>query len=38
MCIEVLKSATVSCEKISKSGFTFQYPFIEKALTTNRHT
>ena len=38
MCIEVLKSATVSCEKISQSGFTFQYPSIEKALTTDRHT
>lgn len=38
MCIEVLKSATVSCEKISQSGFTFQFPVIEKALPTDRHT
>jgi uncharacterized protein len=37
MCIEVLKSATVSCEKISQSGFMFQYPLIEKALTTDHH-
>lgn len=26
MSIEVLKSATVSCEKIKKTGFVFQYP------------
>lgn len=31
--IEVLKSCTVSCEKIKKAGFTFLYPAIEPALT-----
>jgi NAD dependent epimerase/dehydratase family enzyme len=30
--IEVLKSATVSCEKIKQTGFTFLYPSIETAL------
>lgn len=30
--IEVLKSCTVSCEKIKKAGFTFLYPAIEPAL------
>jgi hypothetical protein len=30
--IEVLKSCTVSCEKIKQSGFTFLYPSIEAAL------
>ncbi len=30
--IEVLKSTTVSCEKIKKGGFTFLYPSIEAAL------
>lgn len=30
--IEVLKSATVSCEKIKKAGFVFLYPTIEPAL------
>jgi uncharacterized protein len=30
--IEVLKSCTVSCEKIKKAGFTFLYPDIEPAL------
>ncbi len=30
--IEVLKSATVSCEKIKKSGFVFLYPSIETAI------
>ena len=32
MSIEVLKSATVSCDKIHYSGFTFLYPTIEAAL------
>jgi uncharacterized protein (TIGR01777 family) len=32
MSIEVLKSATVSCDKIHYSGFTFLYPAIEAAL------
>jgi uncharacterized protein len=31
MSIEVLKSATVSCEKLSKTGFIFQYPTITAA-------
>jgi uncharacterized protein (TIGR01777 family) len=30
--IEVLKSTTVDCEKIKKTGFTFLYPSIEAAL------
>ncbi len=30
--IEVLKSCTVSCEKIKKTGFTFLYPSIESAI------
>jgi uncharacterized protein len=30
--IEVLKSCTVSCEKIKQAGFTFLYPSIEPAL------
>jgi len=30
--IEVLKSCTVSCEKIKQAGFTFLYPSIEAAL------
>lgn len=30
--IEVLKSATVNCEKIQKTGFTFLYPTMEVAL------
>jgi uncharacterized protein (TIGR01777 family) len=38
MCIEVLKSATVSCEKISQSGFTFQSSTIETVLPKDRHT
>ncbi len=32
MSIEVLKSVTVSCDKIHYSGFTFLYPTIEAAL------
>lgn len=34
MSIEVLKSATASCDKIHYSGFTFLYPTIEAALKT----
>ncbi|MEO6455003.1 MAG: TIGR01777 family oxidoreductase [Ginsengibacter sp.] len=30
--IEILKSATVSCDKIKKEGFTFLYPSIDSAL------
>jgi uncharacterized protein len=30
--VEILKSATVSCEKIKESGFTFLYPSIEAAV------
>jgi uncharacterized protein (TIGR01777 family) len=30
--IEILKSTTVDCEKIKKTGFTFLYPSIEAAL------
>jgi uncharacterized protein (TIGR01777 family) len=30
--VEILKSATVSAEKISSTGFTFSYPDIDKAL------
>jgi NAD dependent epimerase/dehydratase family enzyme len=29
---EILKSATVSCEKIKAAGFTFLYPSIDTAL------
>ena len=32
MSIEVLKSATISCDKIHYSGFTFLYPTIEAAI------
>lgn len=32
MSVEVLKSANVSCDKIHKTGFTFQYPKIQPAL------
>jgi uncharacterized protein (TIGR01777 family) len=38
MSIEVLKSATVNCDKIMQSGFTFQFPSIEVALATDRHS
>ncbi|HWR33808.1 MAG TPA: DUF1731 domain-containing protein [Chitinophagaceae bacterium] len=33
MSIEVLKSATVDCNKILKTGFTFQFPDINSSLT-----
>ena len=32
MSIEVLKSATVSCQKLQQSGFSFQYPDIASAI------
>jgi uncharacterized protein (TIGR01777 family) len=32
MSVEILKSATVSCEKIRKTGFNFVFPSIESAL------
>lgn len=35
--VEVLKSATVSCDKIKQTGFTFLYPSIEAALTQLTH-
>ena len=35
--IEILKSATVSCEKIKKEGFTFLYPSIDSALKNLLH-
>ncbi len=35
--IEVLKSTTVTCEKIKKTGFTFLYPSIEAALHQLAH-
>lgn len=34
---EVLKSTTVSCDKIKKAGFTFLYPSIEAALQALTH-
>jgi uncharacterized protein (TIGR01777 family) len=37
MSIEVLKSATVNCNKILQTGFTFQFPSIETAPATSRH-
>jgi NAD dependent epimerase/dehydratase family enzyme len=30
--IEILKSTTVSCEKIKSTGFTFYYPSIDAAI------
>jgi uncharacterized protein (TIGR01777 family) len=35
--IEILKSTTVNCEKIKKTGFTFLYPSIEAALYQLAH-
>ena len=35
--VEVLKSATVNCDKIKQTGFTFLYPSIEAALTQLTH-
>jgi uncharacterized protein (TIGR01777 family) len=35
MSIEILKSATVSADKILKTGFQFDFPFIEDALKNN---
>jgi uncharacterized protein len=35
MSIEVLKSATVSCDRLLGTGFTFQFPTIETAPATN---
>ena len=35
--IEILKSTTVNCEKIKKTGFTFLYPSIEAALHQLAH-
>jgi NAD dependent epimerase/dehydratase family enzyme len=32
MSIEVLKSSTISCDKIHATGFTFLYPSIDAAL------
>lgn len=37
MSIEVLKSATVSSEKIQKAGFIFQYPDLESAILQLSH-
>jgi uncharacterized protein (TIGR01777 family) len=36
MSIEVLKSATVSCEKIQEAGFQFTYPTIDSAIGAMR--
>jgi len=38
MSIEVLKSATVSCNKVLQTGFNFQFPTIETAPATGRRT
>jgi NAD dependent epimerase/dehydratase family enzyme len=38
MSIEVLKSATVSCDKILQAGFAFQFSTIETAPATSRRT
>jgi len=38
MSIEVLKSATVSCDKVHYTGFTFLYPSIEAALKALKQT
>jgi NAD dependent epimerase/dehydratase family enzyme len=32
MSVEILKSATVSADKILNTGFSFNFPFIEDAL------
>jgi NAD dependent epimerase/dehydratase family enzyme len=37
MSIEVLKSATVSCDKIHFEGFTFLYPSLQAALNELVH-
>jgi uncharacterized protein (TIGR01777 family) len=34
MSVEILKSATVSCDKIRKAGFTFIFPSLDAALPT----
>ncbi len=38
MSIEVLKSATVNCNKIQQAGFTFRFPTIETVPATSRRT
>jgi len=37
MSVEVLKSATISSEKIQKAGFIFQYPDVESAILQLSH-